>query len=766
MRVAIVSHTYVVAANRGKLRELTAAGTEVLLVVPRRWRNRDVGQALAAERTVETFKIVVLGAFFVRYGSLLLYDPLLLLWRLWRFRPDVIQVEEEPWGLAALEVAVVGWLLRIPVVFFTWENLDRSLPWSLRRVRAAVFRYAAAAVAGSSEARRRVEEGGFRRPIAIIPQLGIDANTLGPADGSRDGTDFVIGYVGRLVPEKGVLLLLEAAAPVREARLMVVGDGPLGAEMTRRATDMGLQARLTVYHGVRHQDVPDYLRRMSVLVLPSFTTPAWKEQFGHVLIEAMACGVPVIGSDSGAIPEVVGDAGIIVPERDAKALTAAIRRLMDDATLRRDMEARGRRRVLTEFTDHEIAARTTRFWRSVVEQGACGVRVRAGSAQTRSRAHAEGATLVLVNGPTDSLTARRARALFPAAAGIVCKDRGRLGSVTPMLEALRRHTRGTVYCIDIGFPGAPLAAVRRLTSPHVQLVYEIGDPAGLLLKRQGRSSFEVWTAARLDTWLPGVADKVVFRGSYLMDHFAALRGGRPFAHALWLPDGVDADVFRPCRDDAAVATLRRTHHLEGKFVVGLVGSIHGSAADDLVYGWELVQALALLPDTPKIVGVVVGDGPGRPVLERLRASLGLGDRLMLTGHVPHLEIPAWMNVFDVALSTQTDDAVGWGRTTAKLPEYLACGTPVVCTDVGEAHRWLHGTGQTLPYHGFRDDAYPARLAQRLRELLTCDLDPLRRHNRELATRLFDYRTLRATLHDFLGDTSAAGDTGVRVVRRS
>jgi glycosyltransferase involved in cell wall biosynthesis len=137
------------------------------------------------------------------------------------------------------------------------------------------------------------------------------------------------------------------------------------------------------------------------------------------------------------------------------------------------------------------------------------------------------------------------------------------------------------------------------------------------------------------------------------------------------------------------------------------------------------------------------------VLEAERDRLGLGDRLRLVGRVPHEEVPLWMNVFDVALSTQTNDPVGWGRTTAKLPEYLACGTPILATDVGEAHRWLNDSGQTLPYDGMRDEQYPARLAERIQAFAGRDLAELRRDNRELALRVFDYRTLREQVSTIL-----------------
>jgi glycosyltransferase involved in cell wall biosynthesis len=99
-------------------------------------------------------------------------------------------------------------------------------------------------------------------------------------------------------------------------------------------------------------------------VLPSLTRRNWKEQFGRVLVEAMACGVPVIGSDSGAIPEVIGEAGLIVPEGDIQALADALRAIMWDVGVQRKLGKMGRERVLERFTQKEIAARTVEADRS------------------------------------------------------------------------------------------------------------------------------------------------------------------------------------------------------------------------------------------------------------------------------------------------------------------------------------------------------------------------------------------------------------------
>ena len=110
--------------------------------------------------------------------------------------------------------------------------------------------------------------------------------------------------------------------------------------------------------------MPDFYRSLDLLVLPSRTRPNWKEQFGRVLIEAMACGVPVLGSDSGEIPHVIGDAGIVFPEGDVEMLRCQVQRLMVDRAARNSLAAAGRQRVLDRFTMAEIARQTVRRLRA------------------------------------------------------------------------------------------------------------------------------------------------------------------------------------------------------------------------------------------------------------------------------------------------------------------------------------------------------------------------------------------------------------------
>jgi glycosyltransferase involved in cell wall biosynthesis len=148
-------------------------------------------------------------------------------------------------------------------------------------------------------------------------------------------------------------------------RLRLVGNGPLADALAGRAAAHGLDQRVSIEAGVPSLQVPEKMRALDVLVLPSLTRPNWKEQFGRVLIEAMACGVAVVGSDSGEIPNVIGDAGLIVPEGDVAALADALRRLAADLELRRTLGRRGRERALAYFTQAEVARKTVEVYRQV-----------------------------------------------------------------------------------------------------------------------------------------------------------------------------------------------------------------------------------------------------------------------------------------------------------------------------------------------------------------------------------------------------------------
>jgi glycosyltransferase involved in cell wall biosynthesis len=104
------------------------------------------------------------------------------------------------------------------------------------------------------------------------------------------------------------------------------------------------------------------------LVLPSRTRPNWKEQFGRVLIEAMACQVAVVGARCGAIPEVIGDAGLTFTEGDPADLRTQLQQLLDNPSLRFELAQKGRQRVLDHYTQTQVAARTVEVYQQLVDK--------------------------------------------------------------------------------------------------------------------------------------------------------------------------------------------------------------------------------------------------------------------------------------------------------------------------------------------------------------------------------------------------------------
>jgi glycosyltransferase involved in cell wall biosynthesis len=176
--------------------------------------------------------------------------------------------------------------------------------------------------------------------------------------------EMVIGYIGRLVPEKGIDVLLRAAAQLQGPReLRILGSGPERDRLEKMAQWLGILPRVSFDLPIPSTRMPYYYSGLDVLVLPSRTRTNWKEQFGRVLIEAMACRVVAVGARCGAIPEVIGDAGLTFTEGDPADLRTQLQRLLDAPSLRQELAEKGRQRVLDCYTQSQVAARTVEIYR-------------------------------------------------------------------------------------------------------------------------------------------------------------------------------------------------------------------------------------------------------------------------------------------------------------------------------------------------------------------------------------------------------------------
>lgn len=351
----------------------------------------------------------------------------------------------------------------------------------------------------------------------------------------------------------------------------------------------------------------------------------------------------------------------------------------------------------------------------------------------------------LVNGSADSAMGDRARAFAARLQDewepvVLYRAGSRAGSVRVFLRALRRVRPSIVYVLDMALSGVVAAAGHRL-STGTPFVVDTGDAVTALARSDGRRGrLAIAATSAVEHLGMRLASHLVVRGSVHRDILAA-RG----RENTFIPDGVDTGLFRPI--DAAETRTRLG--FGDDIVVTVLGSSVWNPRLRMAYGWDLVEALGILRGLP-IRGLMIGDGSGIPFLMDRARALGVADRLVLTGRQPVHALPALLCASDVCLSTQTNDIVGQVRTTGKLPLYLGCGRFVLASDVGEASRVLPRDMLVEYRSEGRDDAYPARLALRLRDMvMNRALLTTAERCVALARTHFDYDVLAARLRQVL-----------------
>ena len=366
MRVLMVSKACIAGTYQRKLEEIAARGVDLTVAVPPYWRD-DAGRRVPLERRhVEGYRLVetpmaLNGRFHVHF-----YPRLADVVR--DARPDLVHVDEEPYNVATAQALFLARAAGARTLFFTWQNLNRTYPLPFRLLERYAYRVTDGAIAGNRDAADVLREKGYRGRSWVIPQFGVDPAHFAPDPAPDPSRPFTVGWFsGRLHAFKGVHLLIEAVAALADdTRLEILGWGPEEGRLRDLAARAGLGDRFRLLPGVPSHQVPAFARNLDVAVLPSLPTPRWMEQFGRMLIEAMACGVAVVGSDSGEIPHLVGDAGLTFPAGDAPALADRLRRLRDDRVLRASLVRLGTERVHAHFTQARIAEATVAAYREVL----------------------------------------------------------------------------------------------------------------------------------------------------------------------------------------------------------------------------------------------------------------------------------------------------------------------------------------------------------------------------------------------------------------
>lgn len=358
MKIVILSKALLSVAYRRKTDALAAIpGVDLTVCVPALWREPRAPAVHFEAAPPSNYRIEVLPMWFNGHHHIHCYPTFANVVR--RIRPDIVHVDEESFNLATFWAMRVARAVGAQSCFYNYANIDRRYPPPFGWFERYAFARAAHALACSHEAADIIRAHGYRGALSIIPQTGVDPDVFAPRpDATQARQPFTVGYVGRLVREKGVDDLIDALVHLpAHIQLHIVGGGAHADALRAHAHTAGVAHRIHWSAPIASDQMATCMQSFDALVLPSRTTANWKEQFGRVLVEAMACGVPVIGSSSGEIPHVVADGGIIFPEGDHAALATAIQTLAADPDTYAAYSKQARQRVLSHYTQQALAQR-------------------------------------------------------------------------------------------------------------------------------------------------------------------------------------------------------------------------------------------------------------------------------------------------------------------------------------------------------------------------------------------------------------------------
>lgn len=370
MRVLRIAHSSLTPALRQRERAFARLYPEVSLEVltTERWREAEMDVEATSD---DMFPVRTARTYFSKHIQLFAYDPRPIIKALREHQPDLIDLSHEPYSIACAEVLTLcSWFApKTPIVMQTNQNILHHYPPPFNWLERRAFRRVAGAYACSETVVEVLRAKGFNRPAPICT-FGVDTEAFHlPAGGrKRSSGPLTIGFVGRMLPGKGLNVLADALAKLSTEtwRLLVVGEGPEREPFERQLSNSGLRDRAEFTGAINFALVPEYFHKIDVLVIPTETTRRIREQFGRVIVEAMASGVPVIGSTCGAIPEVIGDAGLVFSEGDASALATTLCQALSDEALRERMSRAGLARV-GQYSWDRVAENTYKLYRQVLK---------------------------------------------------------------------------------------------------------------------------------------------------------------------------------------------------------------------------------------------------------------------------------------------------------------------------------------------------------------------------------------------------------------
>jgi L-malate glycosyltransferase len=385
VKLLIISHSCTIPAGQQFYAEVERqTGWDITIVTPALWQDEYGNQLTTPRWSGYQGKLISIPVW--KSGNVPLHTYRSFFIQLLKdINPDFIYLYQEPYAIVTFQVYLANYLsLRKPIGFFTWQNLLKQYPFPFNLMEQWVLQQTHIMFPGSQSAEAVFRSKGYRGPSILLPS-GIDPTIHYPrpeatqlqAQLRQQPDEVLIGYVGRIVEQKGLKTLLHALQQIQDLpwRLVMVGAGVYEAEFNQLAQALGLTDRITHTGFVPGAETPKYLSAFDVLVLPSETRPNWKEQFGRVIIEAMACGTPVVGSSSGEIPNLLKRTagGLAFHETDVEDLAHQLRQVVMDENLRIQLANQGRYTVMQEYTHDVIVRSFAKTVEKVVGKITCSV---------------------------------------------------------------------------------------------------------------------------------------------------------------------------------------------------------------------------------------------------------------------------------------------------------------------------------------------------------------------------------------------------------
>ncbi len=373
IRILSIGHSYTVALNRSILREIARdENFEVTVVSPQLFKGSLRTIKAEAEPSGSALKFYTLPAYFTQKMHFFFYHPVKLK-KILNQGYDLAHFWEEPYILAGYQLARQARKSKVPYLFRTAQSLIKKYLFPFSYFEKKTLASTQSWVAGGRLVHQAMIKKGFPQNGRIIT-LAVDTNAFKPFNSEQKKMGLnqlnvqgpLLGYLGRLSEEKGLDLLMRSLIQLKHKKwnFLIMGSGPYEEKIRDWIEKEGFKDRV-ILKLLKHDEVPKFLPLCDVLLAPSQTRPFWKEQFGRMIVEAFACGVPVFGSDSGEIPFVVGDGGVILPESDETKWKELIEDFLDQPEKYQSLKTQALARAPL-FSAKTIAEQYKEFYRGII----------------------------------------------------------------------------------------------------------------------------------------------------------------------------------------------------------------------------------------------------------------------------------------------------------------------------------------------------------------------------------------------------------------